>query len=155
IKRAAIMFNPDTAARRGLYHLGSFEAAARQLAIEPITAEVHSDGDIEQAVTSLGREGGLVAVPDAFNNVHRGMIIASSPRHGVPAIFDGTEFAKMGGLLQYGPAFRDMNRRVAFYLDRILRGTKPSDLPVELPTRYLLIINLKTAKAIDLDVSPD
>jgi ABC-type uncharacterized transport system substrate-binding protein len=154
IKRAAIMFNPETAARRGSYHMDSFVAAAGSLAIEPITAQVRSDDDIEQAIASLGREqGGVVAIPDVFNNVHRGTIIASSIRHGVPAIFDGTEFAKMGGLLQYGPAFREMNRRVAFYLDRILRGTKPSDLPVELPTRYILIVNLKTAKAIGLDVS--
>jgi putative tryptophan/tyrosine transport system substrate-binding protein len=131
-------------------------AAARSLKIEPITAQVHSDGDIEQAIASLGsEEGGVVAVPDSFNNVHRGTIIASSICHRVPAIFDGTEFAKMGGLLQYGPAFRDMNRRAAYYLDRILRGTKPSDLPVELPTRYILIVNLKTAKAMGLEVSAD
>jgi putative tryptophan/tyrosine transport system substrate-binding protein len=153
IKRAAAMFNPDTAPGRGLYQLGSFEAAARTLGIEPITARVHSDDDIETAIASLGREqGGLVATPDTFINDHRGTIIAVSLRHGVPAIFDGTGFAKQGGLLQYGPNFQDMYRRAASYVDRILRGAKPSDLPVELPTKYALVINLGTAKALGLTV---
>jgi putative tryptophan/tyrosine transport system substrate-binding protein len=153
IKRAAIMFNPDTAPSHGLYHLGSFEAAARSLAIEPITARVHSDGDIEAAITSLGREqGGLVAAPDTFINTRRGTMLALSLRNGVPAIFDGTGFAKQGGLLQYGPDFRDMYRGAASYVDRILRGAKPSDLPVELPTKYVLLVNLKTAKALGLTI---
>jgi ABC-type uncharacterized transport system substrate-binding protein len=144
ITRAAVMFNPDTAPGRGLYHLGSFEAAARALAIEPITARVHSDDDIEAAITSLGREqGGLVATPDTFINNHRGTMIAVSLRNGVPAIFDGTGFARQGGLLQYGPDFRDMYRGAASYVDRILRGAKPSDLPVELPTKYALVIKCR------------
>jgi putative tryptophan/tyrosine transport system substrate-binding protein len=154
IKRAAVMFNPDTAPGRGLYHLGSFEAGARALAIEPITARVHSDDDIEAVITSLGRDqGGLVATPDTFVNDHRGTMIAVARRNGVPAIFDGTGFAKQGGLLQYGPDFRDMYRGAASYVDRILRGAKPSDLPVELPTKYLLIVNLETAKALSLTIS--
>src|SRR5262249_40049554 len=93
--------------------------------------------------------------PNSFNNVHRGTIIAATLREHVPVIFDGTEFAKQGGLLQYGPDFRVLQRRTAFYLDRVLRGTKPSDLPIELPTKYILIVNLKAAKAIGLDVSSD
>jgi putative tryptophan/tyrosine transport system substrate-binding protein len=153
IKRAAVMFNPDTAPGRGLYHLDSFEAAARALAIEPITARVHSDDDIETAIASLGREqGGLVATPDTFVNDHRGTMIAASRRNGVPAIFDGTGFAKQGGLLQYGPDFQDMYRGAASYVDRILRGAKPSDLPVELPTKYALVVNLETAKRLGLTV---
>ena len=80
------------------------------------------------------------------------MIIAVSLRHGVPAIFDGTGFAKQGGLLQYGPNFQDMYRRAASYVDRILRGAKPSDLPVELPTKYALVVNVGTAKALGLTV---
>jgi putative ABC transport system substrate-binding protein len=153
IKRAAVMFNPDTAPGHGLYHLDSFEAAARALAIEPITARVHSDDDIETAIASLGREqGGLVATPDTFVNDHRGTMIAASRRNGVPAIFDGTGFAKQGGLLQYGPDFRDMYRGAASYVDRILRGAKPSDLPVELPTKYALVVNLETAKRLGLTV---
>jgi ABC-type uncharacterized transport system substrate-binding protein len=153
ITRAAVMFNPDTAPGRGLYHLGSFEAAARALAIEPITARVHGDDDIEAAITSLGREqGGLVATPDTFINNHRGTMIAVSLRNGVPAIFDGTGFARQGGLLQYGPDFRDMYRGAASYVDRILRGAKPSDLPVQLPTKYVLVVNLQTAKALGLTI---
>jgi putative ABC transport system substrate-binding protein len=153
IKRATAIFNPDTAPGRGLYHLGSFEATALVLGIEPITAQVHSDDDIETAITSLGREqGGLVALPDAFVNNHRGTMIALSRRHGVPTIFDAIGFAKDGGLLQYGPDFRDMWRGGASYLDRILRGAKPSDLPVELPTKYALVVNLRTAKAIGLTI---
>jgi putative ABC transport system substrate-binding protein len=156
IKRAAIMFDPDSTGRSGSNHVDAFQTAARSLAIEPATAHVRSDADISQAITSLGRErGGLVAAPNAFNNVHRGTIIASSLGNRVPVIFDGTEFARQGGLLQYGPDFRVLQRRMAFYLDRILRGTKPSDLPVELPTKYILIVNLKTAKAIGLAVSPE
>jgi putative ABC transport system substrate-binding protein len=156
IRRATIMFNPESAGRSSVYHLEAFQAAARSLALEPMTAHVGNDVDIEQAITSLGRDrGGLVAAPNAFNNVHRGTIIASSLRNRVPVIFDGTEFAKQGGLLQYGPDFRVLQRRMAFYVDRILRGTKPSDLPVELPTKYILIVNLKTAKSIGLDVSAD
>jgi putative ABC transport system substrate-binding protein len=156
IRRASIMFDPDSAGRSGVYHVEAFQAAARSLALEPMTAHVGSDVDIEQAIASLGRDrGGLVVAPNGFNNVHRGAIIASSLRNRVPAIFDGTEFAKQGGLLQYGPDFRVLQRRMAFYVDRILRGTKPSDLPVELPTKYILIVNLKTAKSIGLDVSGD
>jgi putative tryptophan/tyrosine transport system substrate-binding protein len=156
IKRAAVMFNPDTAPGHGLYHLGAFETAARSLGLEPITARVHSDADIEQVIVSLGREqGGLVAIPDVFVNTHRGTVIEASLRVGVPTIFDGTGFAKEGGLLQYGPDFWEMYRRTALFVDRILRGAKPSDLPVELPTKYGLVINLKTAKALGLNVSSD
>jgi putative ABC transport system substrate-binding protein len=156
IKQAAIMFNPDSAGGSSVYHVEAFQAAARSLALEPMTAHVGNDVDIEQTITSLGRDrGGLVAAPNAFNNVHRGTIIASSLRNRVPVIFDDTEFAKQGGLLQYRPDFGVLQRRMAFYVDRIFRGTKPSDLPVELPTKYILIVNLKTAKAIGLDVSPD
>jgi putative ABC transport system substrate-binding protein len=156
IRRATIMFNPESAGRSSVYHLEAFQAAARSLALEPMTAHVGSDVDIEQAITSLGRDrGGLVAAPNGFNNIHRGTIIASSLHNRVPVIFDGTEFAKQGGLLQYGPDFSVLERRLAFYVDRILRGDKPSDLPVELPIKYILIVNLKTAKAIGLDVSGD
>jgi putative tryptophan/tyrosine transport system substrate-binding protein len=156
IERAAVMLNPDNAGRSAVYHVDAFQTAARALAIEPITARVRSDDDIEQVITSLGRErGGLVAVPNGFINVHRATVIASSLRNGVPVIFDGTNFAKQGGLLQYGPDFPALQRRLAYYLDRILRGTKPSELAVELPVKYLFVINLKTAKAIGLDVSAD
>lgn len=152
MRRAAAMFNPDTAPGGGLYYLGSFQAAARSLAIEPLTAEVRSDADIERAITMLGQEqAGLVLLPDNFNFTHRGMVIRLSIRNNVPTIYD-KDFAKEGGLLEYGASFPDMYRRVPSYVDRILRGTKPSDLPVQLPTKYQFVINLKTARTIGLDV---
>jgi putative tryptophan/tyrosine transport system substrate-binding protein len=155
MRRAAAMFNPDTAPGRGLYYLGSFESAARSLAIEPLTAEVRSDADIERVITMLGQEqAGLVLLPDNFNFTHRGTVIGLSIRNNVPTIYD-KDFAKEGGLLQYGASFPDMYRRVPSYVDRILGGVKPGDLPVELPTKYEFVINLKTARAIGLDVSRD
>jgi putative tryptophan/tyrosine transport system substrate-binding protein len=155
MRRAAAMFNPDTAPGRGLYYLGSFQAAARSLAIAPLIAEVRNDGDIERVITTLGQEeAGLVALPDNFMFTHRGTVIGHSIRNNVPTIYD-KDFAKEGGLLQYGASFPDMYRRVPSYVDRILRGAKPGDLPVELPTKYEFVINLKTARAIGLDVSPD
>lgn len=154
ITRAATMFNPDTAPGHGLYHLGSFEAAARSLAIEPITAQVRTDADIEKVITSLGNsQGGLVAAPDTFMNVHRGTVIALSISNKVPVIYDGIGFAREGGLLEYGPTdLVDTYRRAASYVDRILRGAKPSDLPVELPSRFGLFINRKTAKALGVEI---
>jgi putative tryptophan/tyrosine transport system substrate-binding protein len=153
IKRAAIMFNPDTAPGGGSYQLGSFEAAARSLAVEPITARVGSDADIEAAISSLGRDrAGLVLTNDSFLAVHQQTIISLAARNNVPAIFDNPSFARNGGLISYGPSFTDIFRRAAGHVDRILRGTKASDLPVEVPTNFDLVINLKTAKALGLDV---
>jgi len=156
MRRAAAMFNPDTAPSHGLYYLGSFEAAAHSLAIEPLTAEVRSDADIGRVITMLGQEqAGLVLLPDNFMFAHRGTVIGLSIRNNVPTIYD-KDFAKEGGLLQYGASFPDMYRRVPSYVDRILRGAKPGDLPIELPTKYEFVINLKTARAIGLlQVSPD
>jgi putative ABC transport system substrate-binding protein len=155
MRQAAAMFNPDTAPSRGLYYLGSFEAAARALAIEPLIAEVRNDGDIERVITTLGQQqAGLAALPDNFMYAHRGTVIGHSLRNNVPTIYD-RDFAKEGGLLQYGASYPDMYRRVSSYVDRILRGAKPGDLPVELPTKYEFVINLKTARAIGLDATPD
>jgi putative ABC transport system substrate-binding protein len=153
LKRAAIMFNPDTAPAGGSYFLGSFEAAARSLAVEPTTARVRSDAEIETAITSLGREeAGLAVMTDAFLGVHSGTVIAAATRNNVPAIFERAGLARDGGLISYGPNFLDMFRRAASHVDRILRGTKPSDLPVEIPSKFDLVINLKAAKAIGLTI---
>jgi putative tryptophan/tyrosine transport system substrate-binding protein len=155
IERAAIMFNPDTAPGGGNYFLGSFEAAARSLMIESIIARVHSDAEIETAIAALGREhGGLVMMPDSFMAVHLRTVLSSTARNRVPAIFERTDFAKAGGLMSYGPSFQDIFRRAAGYVDRILRGAKPIDLPVQLPVKFDLAINLTTAKALGLTV-PD
>ena len=154
VGRVAIMFNPDTAPGGGAYFLEPFEAAARLLAAEPITARVRNDAEIEAVITSLGREqAGLVLMPDSFMQVHQGTVISLTARNNVPAIgADLPGFAKEGGLLSYGANFPDIFRRAAPYVDRILRGANPGDLPVQAPTKYELVINLKTAKALGLDV---
>jgi putative ABC transport system substrate-binding protein len=154
VRRVAIMFNPDTAPGGGAYFLEPFETAARSLAVEPIMARVRSDAEIEAAITSLGREqAGLVTMPDTFMQVHQGTVISLTALNNVPAIgADLPGFAKEGGLLSYGANFPDIFRRAAPYVDRVLGGANPGDLPVQAPTKYELVINLKTAKALGLDV---
>jgi putative ABC transport system substrate-binding protein len=156
VKRSAIMFNPDTAPGRGSYFLPTFETAARSLKVEPIVAGVHSDAEIETVMTSLGREpvGGLVVMPDTFMNVHRAPIISLAARYNVPAIYYHSAFARDGGLLSYGPDPLDIFRRSASYVDLILRGAKPADLPVQLPVKFEMALNAKTAKALGLTAPP-
>ena len=134
--------------------MSSFETAARSLKVEPIIAPVHSDGEIETAIIALGREpgGGLVVTADAFVIAHRAPIVSAAARNNVPAVYAASEFARDGGLLSYGTDLVDNFRRAATYVDRILRGEKPGDLPVEQPTKLELVINLKTAKALGLTI---
>jgi putative ABC transport system substrate-binding protein len=122
----------------------------------PIITPIHSDGEIETAIIALGREpgGGLVVMPGGFTNVHRAPIILASARHNVPAVYPVSFFTRDGGLLSYGPDPVDGWRRAATYVDRILRGAKPGDLPVQFPTKYEMAVNLKTAKALGLAVPP-
>jgi putative ABC transport system substrate-binding protein len=152
LKRAAFMFNPDTAIAS--VYVPSLETAARSLKVEPIIAHIHSDAEIEAAIIALGREpgGGLVVVPDGFIARHYAAIILAAARSNVPAVFWLSNFAREGGLLSYGPDPVDSFRRAASYVDRILRGAKPGDLPVQLPTKYETVVNLKTAKALGLTV---
>jgi putative ABC transport system substrate-binding protein len=154
LKRAAIMFNPDTAFVSTF--MPSFEMAARSLKIAPIIAPVHSDVEIETAIMALGREpgGGLVGMPDAFTTVHRASIISAAARNNVPAVYWQPVFARDGGLLSYGPDSVDPWLRAATYIDRILRGEKPGDLPVQFPTKFEMVVNLKTAKALGLAIPP-
>ena len=154
LKRAAIIFNPETAAPKSAY-MPSFETAARSLTVEQIIAPVHSDAEIETAITALGREpgGGLVVMPDVFMLAHRAPIISAAARNNVPAVYANSFFARDGGLLSYGPDLVDISRRAATYVDRILRGAKPADLPVQFPTKFETVLNLKTAKALGLAVS--
>ena len=155
IKRAGIMFNPNTAPGGGNFSRGSFEAAARSLAVEPVTLPVTSVAEIETAVTTLGREqAGLVLGDDAFMAVHYQTIIALATANNLPAIFVAPSFVTDGGLISYGADFKDMFRRAAGYVDRILRGEKPANLPVQTPTKFETAINLKTAKALGLTVPP-
>jgi putative tryptophan/tyrosine transport system substrate-binding protein len=134
----------------------SFETAARSLEVAPIIAPVHSDVEIEAAIIGLSREpgGGLVVMPDAFMVVHRAPIILVAARNNVPAVYAISEFVKDGGLLSYGVDLADTWRRAATYVDRILRGAKPAELPVQMPRKFEMVLNLKTAKALDLAVSP-
>jgi putative tryptophan/tyrosine transport system substrate-binding protein len=156
IEHAAIMFNPDTAPSGGNVFLGSFEAAARLLTVEPFTVPVRSDAEIETAVATLGRErAGLVTMDDSFMAVHFGTVISSSARNKVPTISVAIEHVRRGSLISYGPDFNDLFRRAAGYVDRILRGEKPGDLPVQTPTKYLTALNLKTAKTLGLTVPPE
>jgi putative ABC transport system substrate-binding protein len=154
LKRAAIMFNPDFPAASTF--MPSFETAAQSLKIEAITAPVHDDAEIETAIIALGREpgGGFVAMPDPFIGVHHAPIISAAARNNVPAVYTLSDYAREGGLLSYGPDGGDLFRRAASYVDRILRGEKPGDLPVQFPTKFEMVVNRKTAKALGLAVPP-
>jgi putative ABC transport system substrate-binding protein len=151
LKRAAVMFKPDTS---GSFFLPSFETGARSLKVEPIIAPIHGDVEIETAIKDLGREpgGGLVVMPDTFMTVHRAPIISAAARSNVPAVYSQSFFVREGGLLSYGYDQADTFRRAASYVDRILRGAKPGDLPVQFPVKYQMVVNLKTAKSLGLTV---
>ena len=146
------MFNPNAVAASA--YMPSLETAARSLKVAPIIAPVHGDVEIETAIVALGREpgGGLVAMPDIFMLGHRAPIILTAARNNVPAVYWQPVFARDGGLLSYGADPVDYWRRAASYVDRILRGAKPGDLPVQFPTKFEMVVNLKTAKALGLTV---
>jgi putative ABC transport system substrate-binding protein len=152
LKRAAIMFNPDFPPVS--VYMPAFEAAARSLKVVPIIAPIHSDVEIEAALISLGREagGGLVVLSDAFTGTHRASIISAAARNNVPSVYPLSYYARDGGLLSYGTDQIDTIRRAATYIDRILRGAKPAELPVQLPTKFKMVVNLKTAKSLGLTV---
>jgi putative ABC transport system substrate-binding protein len=156
IRRVAILCNPETAPNRASPFVQEFEATAASLSIEPALAYAKDVFGIEPVVISLAGEpgGALLVLPDEFTETYRHTIINLTARHRVPAIY-GTRFAATtGGLISYGPTTEGLHRSLASYIDRLLRGTKPSDLPVQAPTTYSLIVNLRTAKALDLSISP-
>jgi putative tryptophan/tyrosine transport system substrate-binding protein len=155
LKRVAIMFNPDTAPVSAF--MPSFEAAARSLKVAPIIEPVHSDIEIDMAINALGREprGGFIVPPDVFTDVRRAPIISAAARNNVPAVYPVSYFIREGGLLSYGVDLVDTFRRAASYVDRILRGAKPAELPVQLPTKFELVINLNTAKELGLTIPPN
>jgi putative ABC transport system substrate-binding protein len=152
-KRAAVIFNPDTAPYYRLY-MNSIEAAGASFAVKVVEAPVRSRADIEAAISTLAREpaGAVISMSDTFPSVHRDLIIALSERHRLPAVYPFRFQATDGGLISYGIDVSDMHRRAASYVDRILKGEKPADMPVQLPTKYELVINLKTAKALGLTI---
>jgi putative ABC transport system substrate-binding protein len=154
LKRAAIMpMTFDPVAAPSPFRL-SIETAARSLKVVPIGAPVRSDAEIETAIAALGREpgGGLIVMPGNFTATHRAPIISAAARNNVPAVYTLSQFVREGGLLSYGPDLVDNFRRTATYVDRILRGAKPAELPVQFPTKFEMIVNLKTAKALGLTV---
>jgi putative ABC transport system substrate-binding protein len=155
VRRITLMFNPDTAPFYPVF-LREFGAAPTSLAVELSASAVHNEAEIEAAILALAREpgAGLIAAPDAFINTRRHLIMALVERHRLPAIYGFRQFVTEGALLSYGPDTSDIVRRSASYIDRILKGEKVAALPVQAPSKYDLVINLKTAKAIGLEVPP-
>ena len=155
VSRAALMFNPDTGPQYYLY-LRSFETVPRSIAVEVTAAPVRDTAEIETAIAKLSREpgGGLIVAPDPFTIVHHQLFIRLAQQHRVPAVYYLRTSVAQGALMSYGPDFYDIFRRSASYVDRILKGAKPADLPVQQPTKFELRINLKTAKALGLTI-PD
>jgi putative tryptophan/tyrosine transport system substrate-binding protein len=154
VKRVALMFNPETAGYPETIYQVPFEAAAQLLKVEPITSHVRNDAEIEMSIKSLGRApgGGLVIAPHPNGAAYRALIISLAARNNVPAIYHATYWVRDGGLIGYGADRLDMYGRAASYVDRIFRGTKPADLPVELPVKFEMGVNAKTAKALGLAV---
>jgi putative ABC transport system substrate-binding protein len=153
--RMALLFNPATAVLLQFF-MPSIQAAASSLAVQISNAPVHAKDEIEEVIAAQARNpgGGLIVMPDGFNVVNREPIIALAARYGVPAIYWNRFFTESGGLITYGTDFVEQFRRVAEYIDRILKGEKPADLPIQAPTKFEVVINLKTAKTLDLDVPP-
>jgi putative ABC transport system substrate-binding protein len=155
-RRVGIIFNPTTAPGGGGFVLKSVAESAPALGVELLPFAVHNDEDIERAVTGLGREpgGALIIMLDVFTAMHRPAIIAQAAASRVPTIFPWRFGATDGGLASYGVDVADLHRRAADYVDRILKGTAPKDLPVQQPTKFELVINLKTARTLGIEVSP-
>jgi putative tryptophan/tyrosine transport system substrate-binding protein len=156
IERAAVIFNPDTAPGGGSFFLEPFEEVARSFKVKPVTARVKDAAEVASAIAALAREpdGSLIVMPDAFTTVHRQLIILLSARYALPAIYPYRYQAVEGGLLSYGVDDIDLMRRAAPYVDRILKGEKAGDLPVQAPTKFDLVINLRSAKVLGLTVPP-
>src|SRR5262245_20409425 len=152
LARVAILYNPDSAPAAGTFFLTPFIGAARQFKVQPITAQVRSPTEIESTIAKLGSgpRSGLIVMPDSFTSLHRELIISLAAQFRVPALYPYRYFADERGLLSYGVDVADLFRRAAEYVSRILRGAKPADLPVQAPTKFELVINLKTASALDL-----
>jgi putative ABC transport system substrate-binding protein len=153
VNRIAFLFNPTTATYFD-YYLSPFKAAAAPFAVEAMAAPVRDVAELESVVAAQAREpnGGLLVMPDSFTTAHRAEITLLAARYRLPAVYPFRFFAEFGGLLSYGNDFLDNFRRAASYVDRILKGAKPSELPVQAPVKYELVINMKTAKALGLDV---
>jgi ABC-type uncharacterized transport system substrate-binding protein len=153
VTRVVILLDPETATHAD-YYLDPFKAAAPSLGVEAISAFVHNMSELETVIAAQAREpnSGLIAMPSTLLNVNRAQVISLAARYHLPAVYPFRFFAESGGLLSYGSDNLDNYRRAASYIDRVLRGTKPSELPVQVPVKYELVINLKTAKALGLKI---
>jgi putative ABC transport system substrate-binding protein len=153
IKRAGLLFNPKTAPFAD-YWLRPFNAAATSLGVEPAAVKVDSESDLETAFAAQAKDtnAGMIVMPDGFLNVYRAQIVTLASRYRVPTVYPWRFFTELGGLMSYGFDQRDSFRTAAVYVDRILKGEKPGDLPVQAPTKYELVINRKAARALDLNV---
>jgi putative ABC transport system substrate-binding protein len=158
VSRVAMLFNPETAntGTSGGIYLKSIETAARLRGKELIVSAVHDPAGIDQTFAAMAQApgGGLLIMPSGFTVANRDRIVAQAAQYRLPTIYSNAMFAKAGGLLSYGIDSVDLMRNAALYADRILKGAKPADLPVQAPTKFSLVINLKTAKALDLTVPP-
>jgi putative ABC transport system substrate-binding protein len=152
VTRAAVLRDPDISVLSGL--LGAIQAVAPSFGMEVRPVGVRDAPEIERAVTAFARgpNDGLIVLGGPLTQLHRELIITLAARHRLPAVYFDRYFVDTGGLVSYGPDQLDQFRRAAAYVDRILKGEKPADLPVQAPTKYELVINLKTAKALGLDV---
>jgi putative ABC transport system substrate-binding protein len=154
VTRVALIFNPDTAPFAHLFWQ-PVEDAAPSFDVEPMQAPVRDVGEIERTVAAFARQnGGLMVLPDVSTTNHRDLIIALAARHRLPAVYPYRYFATSGGLMSYGSDLADVYRRAASYVDRILKGAVPGDLPVQAPAKFEFVINLKTANALGLTVPP-
>jgi putative tryptophan/tyrosine transport system substrate-binding protein len=153
VARVAFLFNPATALYAE-YYLSLFKTAAPSFAMEAIAAPVHERSELEAVIGAQAREpnGGLIVMPDSFLIFHRADVISLAARHHLPAVYPFYFYAGHGGLLSYGVDLTDNFRRAATYANLVLKGTKPSDLPVQAPVKFVLTINLKAAKALGLEV---
>ncbi len=155
VRHVTLMFNPDTTPFYPAF-LHELEAVHKSLSVELSASPVRDEAEVEAAITALAREpgGSLIAAPDAFINNHRRVIMTLTERRRLPAIYGFRQFAREGALISYGPDTADIVRRSAGYVDRILKGERPADLPVQAPTKYQLVINLKTARALGIEIPP-
>jgi len=155
ISRVSVMFNPDTYPYYNI-HLRSFETVAKMLSLELAAAPIRNPAEIEEAIATMGRRPGsaLLVPPDPFTVVHRGAIIQAAEQYRVPANYSYRQHVREGALMSYGADTIDIFRRSASYVDRILKGANPTDLPAQAPVKFEMAINLKTAKALELDVPP-
>jgi putative ABC transport system substrate-binding protein len=154
VTRAAVLRDP--AIPEGIGQFAVIQSAAPSLRMEVTPVDIRDAGEIERAVGAFARSanGGLIVTSSGLANAHRALILALANRHRLPAVYSNRVFVSGGGLICYGPDSIDPHRRAAGYVDRILKGEKPADLPVQAPTKYELVINLKTAKTLDLAVPP-